>query len=165
MRLLVANFDQQDIVTTAEVTEALLRLPAPHIRDLQVVRYDPWRSIANAMTLAEELPNSPRVSGSFYHRRDLSVIVLFRFNSREEFYQVLYHEVGHCVFLRALNQQQRDDWMYRIRRSESATVSAYAKRNSREDFAETYSAYANQSERLRYVPLKTAFMREVVFSA
>jgi hypothetical protein len=165
MRILIANFDKQSIVTKEEVMQALLRLPQAHIRKLQAVRYDPWRTIANAMTLAEDIPNSPNVMGTFYHSREFSVIVIFAFTSKAGFLHTLYHEVGHCVFLRTLNQQQRDQWMYRIRKQEAATVSAYARRNAREDFAETYAAWATASTTLNNVPLRARFFREVVFAA
>ena len=164
MRLLVANFDAQTVVTKEEVVGAVLALPHPHISGIHVVRYDPFRTIATTLGHLTEQPSVVSSQGLFYHDREAAVIVLFRFHDRAEFLHVLYHEIGHYVFLRRLDQRQRDRWMYHIRKAEAGTVSAYAKRNSREDFAETYAVYGTGAAGLERLPQREAFMREVVFA-
>lgn len=163
MHILVANFDKQQIVTREEVVSALVALPADHIRQIQVVRYDPLRTIPNTLAMLSETPARADVSGTYYHGRDLSVIVLFRFRSKAEFLHILYHEVGHFVFLRVLRQDQRDIWLYQIRPTERTTVSAYAARTAREDFAETYAVWMTRPDILETTPLRRAFFAEQVF--
>jgi hypothetical protein len=163
MRLLVANFDSQQIVTREQVVEAVLALPYRHISGIQVIRYDPSRTIATTLSYLSEQPSVISSQGLFYHDRESAVIVLFGFSSRAQFYHVLYHEIGHYVFLRRLDQAQRDVWMYRIRKAEPGTVSAYAGRNSREDFAETYAFWCTRRERLASFPMRYTFFAERVF--
>jgi len=163
MRLLIANFDAQEIVTREQVVEAVLRLPAPHIHGIQVVRYDPRREIATTLSYLEERPTVVSSHGLFFHDRETAVIVLFQFDSVAGFLHVLYHEVGHYVFLRVLTQEQRDDWMYRVRRRESAGVTAYARRNAREDFAETYAFHYTGRLAGAGFPLRAAFFSQSVF--
>ncbi|MFO7724716.1 MAG: hypothetical protein R6V45_04120 [Oceanipulchritudo sp.] len=163
MRILVANFDAQTVVTKEEVIEAVITLPPTHISGIHVIRYDPLRTIATTLGYLSEQPSVVSSQGLFYHDREAAVIVLFKFRDRREFLHVLYHEIGHYVFLRRLDQGQRDRWMYHIRKVETGTVSAYAKRNSREDFAETYAVFCTGGPGLDQLPLRMAFMREAVF--
>jgi hypothetical protein len=164
MRLLIADFDHQDIVSKQEVIGAVRRLPKSHYAGIQAIRYDPKRTLATMVSALMNRPSSPHTNGFFYqdHEYGLSVIVLFRFSSREEFYHILYHEIGHFVFLKVLLQSQRDAW-FSLRRGETRTVSRQARKNAREDFAETYSFYCTRPSRLASVPRKRAFFRESVF--
>ena len=164
MRLLIASFDRQNIVSKEEVIGAVRRLPRPHYAGIRAIRYDPQRTLATAMAALQNRPSSPHTSGFFYHEHEtgLSVIVLFRFATRQEFYHVLYHEIGHYVFLKVLLQGQRDEW-FALRRHERHFVSPQARRNAREDFAETYALSCTHPGRLAAVPRKRDFFRDKVF--
>ncbi len=164
MRLLIADFDHQSLVNKQEVVSAVRRLPKPHYAGIQAIRYDPKRTLATAMASLKNRPSSLSTSGFFYHEREygLSVIVLYRFRSREEFYHILYHEIGHFVFLKVLEQGQRNEW-FSLRREEQDSVSSQAGRNAREDFAETYAYYCINPARLHGLPLRRAFFRDIVF--
>ncbi len=163
MQILVAGFDRQNFVTRDEVVEALLRLPELHLRGIKVVRYDPNRIIATTMTWMTEERISPGTRGSYYQSENMSAIVVWKFNSRAEFFHILYHEVGHYVFMKTLRQPQRNQWMYEIRQQEPQSVSAYAQKNSREDFSESYAAWVNNDPSLDKCPLRKAFISMVVF--
>ena len=163
MQILVAGFDSQKLISRDEVVTALLKLPELHLRGIKVVRYDPNRTIANTMTWLMDEPLSPQTMGSYYQTENLSAIVVWKFNSRHEFYHILYHEIGHYVFLKTLRQPHRDHWMKVIRPGESQRVSEYAGKNSREDFAETYAAYLNKEPELNNCPMRRDFMENVVF--
>lgn len=165
MNLLVANFDCQNIVSVEQVVRAVRTLPYRHVNGIQVIRYDPRRAIPT--TLSYMGNQVPMVSsrGMFFHDKDTSVIVLFQFESTGSFYHVLFHEIGHYVFLKYLTQQQRDRWMYGIRQDERSYVTPYAQRNSREDFAETYAVFCTSGGRLRSFPKRSEFMNRQVFSA
>ena len=164
MRLLIADFDHQRIVSKQEVVSAVRRLPQSHYAGIQAIRYDPKRTLATAVASLQNRPSSLRTSGFFYHEHEsgLSVIVLFRFRSRKEFFHILYHEIGHFVFLKVLQQSQRNEW-FSLRREEERSVSSQADRNAREDFAETYAYYCINPDRLHGVPLRRAFFRDIVF--
>lgn len=165
MNLLVANFDCQDIIRPNQVVEAVKLLPIKHVNGIQVIRYDPTRAIAT--TLSYMGTQAPIVSsqGLFFHDRETSVIVLFQFDTAASFYHVLYHEIGHYVFLKCLDQRKRDLWMYGVRSLERTYVSSYARQNSREDFAESYAFYCTQKKGLLECPLRYAFLANHVFAA
>lgn len=164
MQILVAGFDKQNLVTRDEVVAALLRLPELHLRGIKVVRYDPHRVIATTMTWLTDEPVPHGSRGSYYQTDNMSAVVVWKFSSKAEFYHILYHEVGHYVFMRTLRQPHRDEWMKTIRPNEPQTVSAYARKNSREDFAESYAAWVNKVPELNKCPLRQAFMANVVFT-
>lgn len=164
MRLLIADFDHQNLVSKQEVVSAVRRLPKAHYAGIQAIRYDPKRTLATAMASIQNRPSSLRTSGFFYHEHEsgMSVIVLYRFRSRKDFYHILYHEIGHFVFLKVLQQNQRNKW-FSLRREEQHTVSSQAGRNAREDFAESYAYYCINPARLHGLPLRRAFFRDIVF--
>lgn len=163
MRLLIANFDCQRIVTKEQVTNAIRRLPKSHYEGIQAIRYDPYRTLATTISFLQNKASCTRTQGFYYHEKDMSVIIIFPFQSLAEFYHILYHEIGHYVFLRTLDQGQRDHWMYKVRSWEKKWISEHAKQNSREDFAETYAFYCLNSPRLLAVPHKKNFFQEIVF--
>ncbi len=163
MQILVAGFNHQKIVTRDEVVNALVVLPDLHLRGIKVVRYDPHKIIATTMNWLMETPIPSGARGSYYQSENLSAIVVWKFNSRAEFFHILYHEIGHYVFMRMLSQSQRDQWIYQVRAKETQTVSIYASRNSREDFSESYAAWVNQDPSMKKCPLRAAFMAHVVF--
>lgn len=163
MQILVAGFDGQNIVTREEVISALKRLPELHLRGIKVVRYDPLRVIATSMTWLFDEPVAPRSRGSYYQSENFSAIVVWKFTSRSEFYHILFHEVGHYVFMKMLRQPARNKWIYDIRKWEPHSVSSYAGKNSREDFAESYAAFLNKNPALDSCPMRKAFLKEEVF--
>ena len=78
--------------------------------------------------------------------------------------QTITHEVGHNVYYN-LDEGQREEWReiyYDSARRQF--VSAYARTNEREDFAESYKAYVHDPERLKRRSLaKHKFMHHYVF--
>lgn len=165
MQILIAGFESQKIVSRNEVIQALLKLPELHLRGIKVVRYDPNRVIATSMTWLMDEPMAPGTRGSYYQTDNFSAVVVWKFNSKAEFYHILYHEVGHYVFMQTLQQPARNQWMYDIRKQEPQTVSQYAKKNSREDFAESYAAFVTQQPSLNACPMRRTFMVTKVFNS
>jgi hypothetical protein len=165
VRLLIADFDRQNIVSKEQVVRAVRRLPRSHYAGIQAIRYDPSRTLATAVSALQNKPSSPHTDGFFYHEHEygLSVIVLFRFGSVAEFHHILYHEIGHFVFLKVLDQARRDEWFFSVRRAEERFVSSRARTNAREDFAETYTFFCTRQGRLAHVPRKRDFFRDRVF--
>lgn len=157
MRLVIANFDCQNIVSKDQVVAAVRRLPESHYSGLQAIRYDPKRTLAAPVFFLSNKPSSRKTQGLYYHERDLSVIILFGFRTIGQFYHVLYHEIGHFVFLKTLDQEQRDEWFSVIRPQEQRFLSEAAQQNSREDFAETYAFYCANPSVLTAMPKKAAF--------
>ncbi len=144
--------------------QAIHRLPKSHYQGIQAIRYDPNRTLATTISCLDNKPSSPRTQGYYYHEKDMSVIIVFPFESLTEFYHILYHEIGHYVFLRTLDQRQRDYWMYKVRAEEKKWISVQARQNAREDFAETYAFFCLNSSRLLTVPLKSSFFQDIVFN-
>ncbi len=164
MRLIVGNFDKQQIVTREQVVMAIRRLPQSHYAGIRAIRYDPYRTLATHFSFINQKPSTLRTKGLYYHEHNLSVIIVFQFTSISQFHHILYHEIGHYVFLQVLNQEHRNRWFYSIRPSEDKYVSSQARQNSREDFAETYAFYCTEPSRLNLIPHKATFIRDRVFT-
>lgn len=143
---------------------AVQRLPLSHYADIRAIRFDPHRTLGTQLSFIQQKPFSQRTKGLYYHEHDLSVIIIFQFSSVFQFHHILYHEIGHYVFLRVLEQEQRNQWFFSIRPSEDKYVSPQAKQNSREDFAETYAYYCTTPSHLKFIPHKAKYFRDIVFS-
>jgi hypothetical protein len=147
IRVALIGFHLQKKISANQIIRALTLLPGEHLVDLLCVKYDPFRDIKFA---------------GWY---DLSQkgIVIFKFEDEWDFYQILYHEIAHHVFYRILTIDERYRWVNEISRSEGH-VSNYARKNTHEDFAETYAQYICGPMWLFRMPRKFRFMNEVVFS-
>lgn len=163
VNLLLAGFFQQSLVSTEQVVDAIEALPISHIEGLQVVRYDPQRTIQQAIAQSSGTQIEYNVMGAFYYSLDMTGIVLYRFHSVEQFYHMLYHEIGHYVFLRVMDQDLRDEWIYRVRPAQKAFVSHYATSSANEDFAESYAFFCVYPQTLWKIPPKMRFIAEKVF--
>lgn len=165
MRVKVLGFSRQSIVSVEYVLRTFQSVPEVHRSGIELIRYDPNRDVALAINTYLEPTVTPSVQGSFYHSDTLSAIIIWRFRSAAEFRHILFHEVGHHVFSRVMQQRARDRWFYEVRPNEGKTVSLYACRNAREDFAESYATWFVNRELLARCPLRESFLREEVFSA
>lgn len=164
MRVQVLGFSRQSIVSTDYVLRTLQSLPEIHRKGIRLIRYDPQRDVARAINTYLDPTMSPTVQGSFYHSDTLSAIIIWKFSTVAEFRHILFHEVGHYVFSNVLAQRERDVWFYEVRPKEGKTVTAYACKNAREDFAESYAVWFGDRDLLRLCPLREAFMRDRVFA-
>ncbi len=163
VNLLLSGFYKQRLVTNEQIVEALSALPSRHIEGLQVIKYDPEREIQRALATTKNVRIERHVMGAFYYASDLAGIVIYRFDNELDFYHMLYHELGHYVFLRILNQALRDEWIYRVRGSTSLFVSHYAATTAVEDFAECYAHFCVFPQVLAKIPAKMRFIAETVF--
>jgi len=147
IRVALIGFHLQKKISANQIIRALALLPDEHLVDLPCVKYDPFGNIKFA---------------GWY---DLSQkgIVIFKFEDEWDFYQIFYHEIAHHVFYRILTIDERYRWVNEISRFEGH-VSNYARKNTHEDFAETYAQYVCSPMRLLEMPGKFRFMNEVVFS-
>ncbi|MDV7401023.1 hypothetical protein RZS08_56925, partial [Arthrospira platensis SPKY1] len=101
---------------------------------MQVVRYDPNRTIMQLMAMAGDHYSPPGTMAQHIDFGDRQGVVIYPFRNRIEFKHALFHEFGHAVFLRVLSQAQRDIWLYHLRKAEPGSVTRYGDTNSREDF-------------------------------
>jgi len=160
IRLKLAGFSFQNIVTVEDVVEAIDVLPSLHLSGLQELYYDPDRmTIYDADTSQwNALSNS---KGSF--NREKRRVLLYAFDNRDMFYQVLFHEIGHYVFYNIINGTIRKKWVTQISK-QGGYVTKYAALNPSEDFAETYAAYVLHPDKLCTLGQKLSFMRHDVFN-
>jgi hypothetical protein len=165
MHTRIIGFSQQTILSEEQVKAAFLRVPVSHRKTIQVIRYDPLRMIATAMNHLSDHPVPGSVRGVFYQSEHLSAIVIWRFDSAHEFRHILYHEIGHFVFRNILPQAVRNEWMYGVRSRELKTVSEYACKNSREDFAECYAFWMTQRPEILSCPERNKFFSHTVFQS
>lgn len=163
LNLLLSGFYKQNIISTETLVEALDALPEDHIRGLQVIKYDPQRIIQRTIAQSGITRFEPHLMGAYYHASDLAGIVLYEFDSEAMFYHMLYHEIGHYVFLRVIDQTLRDQWFYRVRAAEKRFVSQYASTNAAEDFAECYAYFCVYPQVLWKIQPKMRYIAEQIF--
>lgn len=162
-KLLLAGFHAQSLLTLEEIERILQEMPVSHRNSVQVVRYDPTRSIMQLMAMAGDHYSPPGTMAQHIDFGDRQGVVIYPFRSRKEFKHALFHEFGHAVFLRVLTQEQRDVWFYQIRKEEPGSVTQYGNTNAREDFAESYAVYLTRDPRIQQKPLRKAFFARNVF--
>lgn len=164
VNLLLSGFYKQAYVSTDEIVEALEALPASHIEGLQVIRYDPERTIQQMLARSSgQMRIEHHVMGAYYYASDLNGIVLYRFDSALQCYHMLYHELGHYVFMRVIDQSLRDRWLHEVRVQNRLFVSRYASTSAAEDFAECYAFFCVYPHELAKIPAKLRYMAEEVF--
>ena len=159
-RLQVSGFELQDKVSIDQLKASINLIPDTHLEHLQVIKYDPTRSIQklrayynggfSGMPAGEYLSNYQSV-------------VIYDFVDYDQFRHILFHEIGHYVFFKVISSFTKKDWVTQIYPN-SLHVSDYAKRNACEDFAESYAFYLNRPETLKNIPSKFYFMQNKVFS-
>ena len=164
INLLISGFYRQSLVSTDDVIEAIEAIPSNHIKGLQVVKYDPAREVQQLMAQADGVSMEPHVMGAYYYASDLAGIVIYEFHNKLMFYHMLYHEIGHYVYLRVLTQPLRDEWLYRVRpHANQRFVSRYAATSAAEDFAECYAYFCVFPQTLWKIFPKMRFIAEKVF--
>lgn len=159
----ILGFSRQSLVSTEYVLNTFRALPAAHRMGIRLIRYDPARDVARAINTYLEPTISASVQGSFYRSDTLAAVIIWKFHSQAEFRHILFHEVGHHVFTKVLDQNARNRWFYEIRPNEQKTVSEYACKNAHEDFAESYATWLGNRELLRCCPLRFSFFADSVF--
>jgi len=163
MHTRISGFSQQQIISEERIKYAFTQAPLRHRRSINLIRYDPNRTIATAINTYSEQTIPDSVQGSYYQSEHLNAIVIWRFYSPEEFHHILYHEIGHYVFRNILDQPARDEWLYGVRTRELKTVSDYACKNAREDFAECYAFRMIQRPELNLCPQRNEYFSNYVF--
>jgi len=163
MQTRITGFSQQTIVSDRQIKSAFSLVPLLHRQSIHLIRYDPLRTIANAINTFSDQTIPEAVQGSYYQSEHLNAVVIWRFYSPEEFRHILYHEIGHYVFRNVLQQPARDKWLYGVRPRELKTVSDYACRNAKEDFSECYAFKMTQRVELDLCPERKAYFADFVF--
>ena len=129
-----------------QLVTALAVLPDFHLAGLRYVKFDPERGVVMA--------------GWYDH--EARGIHIFCATDIPDLLETLYHEIGHHVFWKVLSIDQRADWVMVVSPG-AGSVSLYAERNAREDFAETYAWYVLDYIEPASLEAKLKFMHEVVF--
>jgi len=160
IKIQLTHFGQQAVVGVDEILQAINRLPAFHLQRLKEITYDPQRLWPKIIQDRLE-PVHRDAKGVFIqsHR----TIAIHEFESREQFFHVLFHELGHHVYFQVIGSQLKKQWVTEVCRKDRF-VSAYAARNAAEDFAECYVAYLLEPDRLKTIGLKFEFFRRHVFN-
>ncbi|MES2180759.1 MAG: hypothetical protein V4493_01500 [Pseudomonadota bacterium] len=160
LRLRLTGFSQLVHLSLAEVLQAIDVLPSFHLEGLSEISY---------LTDEEADADLLHLPAREFSRRKAAFIqserriVIYGFEGRELFYQVLYHEIGHFVYFLIINSQLKMQWVTHTYPS-SICVTAYGASSASEDFAETYACYIRDPERLKAIPEKYSFMHHLVFS-
>ena len=161
LNLRITGFHQQSIVTVEEIVSAIDRLPSFHLEGLREIRFAPEDLIYHSSDYYEaHLPGPRKAEFRQPERR----ILIYDFDSKSMFYQLLYHEIGHFVYFLAINSVVKKQWVTKVHPGLPSTT-PYGSRNFAEDFAESYACFVRDQEDLRRrLPEKWQFMRDKVFS-
>lgn len=160
LHLRLTGFSQRPYLSIDEVVRAIDVLPSFHLEGLREISY------LTELEAAQELAD---VSGDAQvHRKGAFIqserrIVIYGFDNRALFYQVLYHEIGHYVFYLIISSTLKKHWVTQTHPG-SVCITPYAASSASEDFAETYACYVQDPERLKQIPEKYSFMHHLVFS-
>jgi hypothetical protein len=160
VRLLLTGFGQQEIISTDDIITAIKLLPANHIAGLKKVNYDPLRLFQKLYYYLNIRPDI-RSQGEFVQRR--REINIYEFKTPKKFFHTLYHEVGHYVYFFTIDSHQRKEWATQLHHK-TGFVSDYASKNAAEDFAECYSYFINEPEKLMSYSAKYYFIKTQVFN-
>ena len=160
VRVLVTCFSKQKLVTVRDIVELVDRLPDYHLVGLDEITYDPKRELDPGAEWW--LPGCRSRNKAAYFPEEKRVVV-YEFDSKKLFTHVLLHEVGHHVLDRILDKKLRNKWMTRVSLG-SGHITRYAAKNPEEDFAECYSMFVHNPEKLQQIASKYVFLRDQVFA-
>lgn len=150
----------QNNVSVEYIIRCLEALPAEHLSGLSEIEYDPSRETQSLFTQFGQRVSSGKEQGQFLQRS--RSVVLYTFNTVEDFRHLLYHELGHHVYYNVIDSITKKKWVTEIYPG-SAFVTDYASKNASEDFAECYAFYVNNPGALRRIQRKYSFMLNHIF--
>lgn len=154
--LYVKGFCKQRVFSSQQIIDAIAKVPKAHLEGLEYIVYDPERFFQR--TYVEPRSINYKVLGQ-YSKAPKKFISIHAFNSKKEFYHILYHEIGHHVFNHILPSKKRVEWVCNIYPNSDFFVSNYASKNAQEDFCESYSCFFTNFNNLLKDKNKAAFMR------
>ena len=161
--LAVQGFEKSEILSNEDVAEHLSsELPEEHsdVKRIEEIEYtDKYVGDESTYIAGRCITDEHEVSRIEVNRQSPEGS-----HDAEEIKQTITHEVGHNVYYN-LSEEQRGEWSEIYDNSaRTQFVSAYARTNEREDFAESYKAYVHDPERLKRRSLaKYRFMHQCVF--
>ena len=162
VELLVSGFGVQKIIPVDDIVKAVNLLPDAHVAGLRAVEYDPDRHTAVPGLFSRIFRRPPPcLRGIFLQRK--RKIIIYDFDSRDQFFHILYHEIGHFVFYLVLDSDAKKRWVKQLHRNRPF-ITRLAARNAGEDFAECYATYLLKPEKLKFLKDKYDFIHEVVFA-
>jgi hypothetical protein len=156
----LTGFGAQSIIDIDEILAKINRLPTFHLERLKEIAYDPNRLIGAGVNNGLESP-CRHTKGKFIlsHR----TIVIYAIDSIDQFFHVLFHELGHHVYFQIIGSRLKKHWVTRVSRKEKS-ITAYGARNAAEDFAEYYAAFLLNIDKLKKTSLKYVFFKKQVFN-
>lgn len=163
----ITDFEASGLITNEQVQDYLRQaVPAAHLDNCRVIRYIP-RQV--------DVYSTPAAGKFIPLFRHISVYAAPpEYHNLEELLNTLVHEVGHNAYfnMRLENEDRAKRWIELHRQSQvifltegRGFVSAYARTDELEDFAESYLAYVRQPAALRQAsPEKYEFLRLELFA-
>jgi len=159
LQLKLTDFGKQNIIASTEIADRINLLPTFHLDKLKEILYDPERFTPQIINNSLEDLHAD-AQGVFIQSHRM--IVIYQIYNKQQFYHVLFHELGHHVYFQIIGQALKMKWVKDICRNDKF-ISKYASRNAAEDFAESYAAYLLEPDELKKIKLKYNFMRKHVF--
>lgn len=160
INLKINGFELQSIVPTQYIVTEIDRIPSHHLAGLKEIRYDPYRETLNWLNNASVISESPHTKGMYL--QGFRTIAIYNFNSKEQLFTILFHELGHYVYYTIIDSTVKKEWVTEVH-TVKKYVSKYARRNASEDFAESYAQFLLNPNNLLHIPQKYNFIRNAVF--
>lgn len=160
VRLWLSGFGQQKIISVNAIIKALQVLPAKHLAGLREIRYNPNRLLQSLTYYLNMIPNKRSRDDFVQNRRQINI---YECKSEKQLFHTLYHEIGHYIYFFIIDSDIKKEWVTQVY-PKGGFITTYAKKNAAEDFAECYSYYVSQPEKMMAVDLKYRFMRDKIFA-
>lgn len=157
--------EQQKTIPTDELVSILKSIPSFHLEGLKAIEFDPARIRQKSVGyfLPPRVPTPlPNLKSHAEYLQEKQTIMIYEYTTKSELLHILFHELGHHVYHRALESSQKKSWVTQIHPHNRHTTD-YGARNASEDFAETYALYVLQPEKLYQLTEKYTFMRNIAF--
>jgi hypothetical protein len=140
------NYKDKYTVTPSLIIKLLEKIPATHLLRLQEIIYEP---ILHNPVLVNS--NILHTNLGKYSNKNKRILIGDMLDNRT-LKKTLYHEIGHHLQRTGFGGYDHDKWISLSCNSEKY-VSDYAKVSIYEDFAETYSCYLTDPEKLRKISI------------
>ena len=155
--------ERLEAAKTPQAQLKMAKIPASHLDGAEDIRRVSWEDRAALMVGQEKLSPEERYVPQGLYTWDREI--LMQDNSYTLTNVVVFHELGHHVHLARLTDDAAREWAAYSQDGATAKISAYARTNRTEHFAEVYREYAkggaSRAKLKALEPEAWAFMRSI----
>lgn len=154
-KIILKDFHLQNVISVDDITAVVKGIPSAHIAGVKTIAYDPTRY--HQKSYYDPKPINYFVQGE-YKIGPFEHILVYKFDNLQEFRHILFHEVGHHVFMKTLSSKDKKKWVFDVYPN-SQHITEYSKSNAAEDFAESYAFFLHSPNKLKKIFKKYIFIK------